>query len=284
MTETCEGPAPARTGPAENATPRKLLSPECRADGNNSAPVDQAGARRLTMRIQLQLDTISSNVEQVILLIEQAKNEKIHEPLGYASWTAYVQEEFGGRLVRLRRAERRPIVEILADTGMSTRAIASVVGVHHDTVATDIQATSARVGNPTREDLGLSAAQLIDAMRMADSTEEEFEKVISEARAEGDLSGEKVVEKLASRKVTGTDGKTYSVPQQTLAKPRRRSLTDAYWTAVYDLEQVLGRLGRLHADDRFVGLREQLQLRHQGTVERLAEALLKLEDDLGGGA
>lgn len=37
------------------------------------------------------------------------------------------------------------LVSELADEGMSTRAIAPIVGAHHDTVATDLRA----VGNPT---------------------------------------------------------------------------------------------------------------------------------------
>lgn len=50
-------------------------------------------------------------------------------------------------LMRLSRDERRVIVADLAEQGMSTRAIAPVVGVHHDTVASDVR--SAPVGNPT---------------------------------------------------------------------------------------------------------------------------------------
>lgn len=41
------------------------------------------------------------------------------------------------------------MVRMLADEGMSTRAIAPIVGVHHDTVAADIKASS--VGSPTVE-------------------------------------------------------------------------------------------------------------------------------------
>src|SRR4051794_320685 len=110
--------------------------------------LDQPTAHRLTMNIQLRLDTIADNIEQVLPMIEQARTGQAHEALGYKSWTAYVQDKFGGRLDRLKRAERQPIVELLADTGMSTRAIATVVGVHHDTVASDIRAAAAPVGFP----------------------------------------------------------------------------------------------------------------------------------------
>ena len=282
------GPAPLVKGAAgpENlaATKPLVLAVDSKASDGSQSALDAARARRLTMNIQLRLENIAANVEQVIDLIEQAKAESIHEALGYVSWTAYVQEEFGGRLDRLRRAERRPIVELLAESGLSTRAIASVVGAHHDTVASDIRAASAPVGNPTPEVLGLTHDETVEAMLLADATDEVFEKTIIDARAEGDLSGENVVSKLVQRKVTGADGKTYTVPAPAPVKRRRRPLSDAYFDAVYDLEKVLGRLTRLHSDDRFIGTRDRLALCHQPTVERLSEALLKIEDELGGDA
>lgn len=278
-----ERPAPATgTGPSKTAAAKPQgLSVDSNGTGDITV-LDQGAARRLTMRIQLQLDALAGNVEQVIALIEQAKTENIHVHLGYPSWTAYVQAEFAGRLERLRRVERRPIVEILADSGMSTRAIAPIVGVSHMTVARDLEQVSHGV---TPADVaGLSEEDLDEILVMADATEDEFEVALSSARADGDLSRENVVGKLTSRTVTGTDGKTYSVPAPTPPKARRRALSDAYFDAVYDLEKVVDRITRLHADDRFFGSREGLQLRHLPTVERLSESLLKIEDELGGGA
>ncbi|MCU1614703.1 MAG: hypothetical protein JWO98_2243 [Frankiales bacterium] len=240
--------------------------------------MDQASARRLTMRIRLQLDALAGNVEQVILLIDQAKTDKVHEILNYKSWTSYVAEEFGGQLARLTVADRQPVVEMLAGTGMSTRAIAPVVGVSHMTVARDLEQVSHGV---TPADAALPDQDLDTILVMADATEDGLENALSSARAEGDLSREKVVEKFTSRTVTGTDGKTYSVPPPTPPKPRRRPLSDAYFDAVYDLEKVLNRLTRLHADDRFLGSRDSLRGRHLATVEQLSEALLKIEDELG---
>lgn len=276
MNQPCEGPAPARTGPAENAAAQTHLDRDCTAGADNSAPMDQAAARRLTTHIQLRLETITNNVEQVIPLIEQAKNGKIFESLGYPSWTAYVAEEFGGQLGRLAAAERRPVVEILADTGMSTRAIAPIVGASRATVARDLVQVS---HDETPAVVGIPEEELDEVLRMADATEETFEKALSEAREDGDLSAENLVSKLRSREVTGIDGKIYSVPPP--APPqRRRPLPDAYFKAVYDLEKVLGRLARLHGDNRFLGNQERIRLAHRPTIERLAEVLLKIEDEL----
>lgn len=50
--------------------------------------------------------------------------------------------------MRLGREERQELVGYLSGEGLGTRAIAPIVGVHHDTVAEDVKATRG-VGNPT---------------------------------------------------------------------------------------------------------------------------------------
>ncbi len=134
---------PATGRPSENFAATKLLS---LTDQSTAVVVadelDEAEARRLTMHIKLRLDTIAANVEQVVPLIEEARARSAHLALGFASWTAYVEQEFAGSLGRLQAAERRPIVEMLADTGMPTRAIAPIVGVSHMTVARDLERRS----------------------------------------------------------------------------------------------------------------------------------------------
>ncbi len=83
----------------------------------------RADAERLTQRIQLRLDAIAENVEQILMLIDRAKAENVYEAPGYRSWPEYVTDRFGGRLSRLSRAERQPLVALLAQQGMSVRAI-----------------------------------------------------------------------------------------------------------------------------------------------------------------
>ncbi len=136
------GPAPLAqgdTGPEKfAATSVLVLDGECTTE-DDSPLLDEVAARRLTMHIKLGLDNIVSNVERVVPLIEQARAGSAHHALGFPSWTAYVEFEFAGLIGRLTTAERRPIVEMLAGTGMPTRAIASVVGANHTTVARDLQ-------------------------------------------------------------------------------------------------------------------------------------------------
>ncbi len=65
-------------------------------------------------------------------------------------------------------------------------------------------------------------------------------------------------------------------------KPRRASFPDAYRYAVDDLDKVVRRIERLHADDRFLGHREDLQQRRGDLLTEIASVVSGIESDLGG--
>lgn len=229
-------------------------------------------AERLTTRIRLRLDTIAENTEVVVTLIEEARAGAAHEALGYPSWPAYVADRFGGALTRLAKAERVPLVQMLSDQGMSTRAIAPVVGVSNKTVSLDLREPVTEVTPVTFEGEDFTV--------LANATEEEFEVALAQSRAEGDLSRENVEKKIATAKtVTGMDGKTYTRPKPVPTPPRpvrRRSLPDAFASAVWDLEKIVNRLERLAADDRVKANIEVLELR----LDRVAHLGARLHDNV----
>ena len=63
--------------------------------------------------------------------------------IGYGSWDELMDSRVGGWRLALPRQERREAVAAMASEGMSTRAIASAVGVDHATVVRDQQAGGA---------------------------------------------------------------------------------------------------------------------------------------------
>jgi len=65
-----------------------------------------------------------------------AERDWVH--LGYASWDAYVDGEFGAERLRLPAGDRQQAVTELRLAGMSQRAIASTVGVNQATVSRDL--------------------------------------------------------------------------------------------------------------------------------------------------
>ena len=99
-------------------------------------------ARDLTDRIRQTL-TISHD------LITAACLGRAWAALGYDSWDAYCTGEFAeARMVRLDRDQRREIVAEMDAAGMSTRAIASGLGVARNTVKDDLRSQVDQIDPP----------------------------------------------------------------------------------------------------------------------------------------
>lgn len=239
------------------------------ADGGSdlsSVRLTQNDAARLTTKIQLRLDTIADNVEAVLPLIEQARSGNAHAALGYRSWTEFVTEKFGGALSRLGKVERLPLVELLADQGMSTRAIASVVGVSNATVSRDLAAVT-----------DVTPAEI----EMANATDE-FEQALDLGRADGDLSQDNVVAKISSittNNVIGIDGKSYSRTGTTTK--HRPALVGAYRDASRKLFKLAETVGRLHKDDRFAANADTLLDRNRFELLQTYKLITAICRDLG---
>jgi len=103
------------------------------------ATMTEDDARRLTERIRLTAHTFAESRTKLIELVEEAKTGNAHAALGYASWTAYLSDVLGDEPLRLARDDRREMVAVLSAEGMSTRAIAPIVGTTHKTIVKDLQ-------------------------------------------------------------------------------------------------------------------------------------------------
>ena len=89
------------------------------------------------------VDRVKSGVERIWDDLVVLYRERAWSVLGYQSWDALCDAEFGGTRIALPRQQRQEVVCDLRESGMSTRAIASAVGVDHSTVVRDIGATGA---------------------------------------------------------------------------------------------------------------------------------------------
>jgi hypothetical protein len=121
--------------------------------GVQATPLDEADARRLTQRIHLVLSSVADQLDKLADLVAKAKAGDAHIAMGYRSWPAYVAGEFADLGVRLNRDDRRELVASLATMGMSTRAIAQVVGMSQATVNRDRPRESD--DSPAREVTGM---------------------------------------------------------------------------------------------------------------------------------
>jgi hypothetical protein len=109
-------------------------------------PLDEHEAQRLDKRVRLMAGTARENFEKLGRLLDEAKNGRIHETLGFKSWTAYVADAVGGQL-QLSGEARQALVQLMAGEGMSVRGIAAATGVSKSTVARDIDEVS-QAGTP----------------------------------------------------------------------------------------------------------------------------------------
>jgi hypothetical protein len=145
--------------------------------------LDSAAAERRAERIRLRLDAIADNYQAVLPMIREAIEKRDDLALGYRSVGEYVANRFGGALNNLGIEVRREVVRELTEAGMSTRAIAPVVGVSKDTVQRDFAAVSHET--PQAPEPGSTEAQ--------------------EAADRGDTAP-----RLTPAPVVGIDGKTYT--------------------------------------------------------------------------
>lgn len=101
---------------------------------------DRAAAERRAERITLRLDAIADNYRAVLPMIREAIEKRDDLALGYRSPGDYVSDRFGQALAGLGIEVRRAVVGELTQAGLSTRAIAPVVGVSNKTVHADREA------------------------------------------------------------------------------------------------------------------------------------------------
>lgn len=225
-------------------------------------------ARRLTERIRLTAHSARESIEKLHALVDEAKAGNAHLALDYASWTAYLSDVMGEEPLRLARDQRQELVGFLAGEGMSTRAIAPIVGVTQQQVSRDITQVT--------PDVSPEPADEFDGSDWVEpDPQEAARQAVASAFAKKD-------EPAAPAKVTGLDGKSYPKPAktETTRMPNRRALPDQFFDANYDLTKVIERIERLAADDRFPSNAEKVGSKHRADLLRAIDALQGVVDRL----
>lgn len=206
-------------------------------------------AQRLTQRIKLTASTIRDNLWKLRNLVEEAKTSNAWQVLGFPSWTAYLADTLADEPMRLGRDERQQLVGYLSGEGLSTRAIAPIVGVDQKTIVNDLRREefSSPVGNPTPAPVEPESA-FDPTLPSRDDDWVAADPVTGEV-VEPDqvtVTEHTVTEKVKT--VTGLDGKTYTTPAP---QQRRSSLVDDARNAGWQLRKAIERVQRIREDDRF---------------------------------
>lgn len=224
------------------------------ATGEVVAVMTEPEARRATERIRTALDRVSTAWQDLAERVADAYARRADLALGYGSWAEYSQAEFN--VPTLATEVRRELVSLLSAQGMSTRAIAPVVGVTRQAVSKALHQVATELP-PEPQD------QRVGTMPPASFTVETQETGVAAPPAPRPA-------------VTGLDGKTYSRPEPTT--PRRRSIVDAAQDAAADLLRAVEKVERIFADDRYPKNREQVAEVTNGYLSRSAELLGQLID------
>ena len=211
-----------------------------------AAAMTRDQAERLTERIRLTATSFMETRDKLARLIREAQEGEAHKALGIASWTEYVSQVFSDTpLMRLSRVERKELVSELADEGMSTRAIAPIVGASHMSVARDL-------GSPV-------TTVTPDA----------------EPRQITGRDG-KTYTRPAPEPVT-VDHDTGEITQ---TKPNRKPITDTARDIGLDLAALTNRIDRLMDDDRFDRNRDDIAARLRHHIATAAATLNTLDSKI----
>ena len=227
---------------------------------------DRAAAERRAERITLRLDAIADNYRAVLPMIREAIEKRDDLALGYRSPGDYVADRFGQSLAGLGIEVRRAVVGELTQAGLSTRAIAPVVGVHHDTVARDarrVVGTTPHAPEPVEE--GEADAGSGQTPQGEDAPDDDATPPVPS-------------DSPPRPAVTGIDGKTYPKPKP--KKPARKPLTDSFFRAAYDLGKKAESLHRLIEDDRWPQNAEKVATAHRNDLLRINDLLQQVINSL----
>lgn len=215
-------------------------------------PMTKTEAERITHQIADKLDGIADNFELVMPLIREALTRQAWQALGYTGVSEYVSTRFAAALSRLPRELRRPAVLELAAAGMSTRAIAPVVGVGDSTVQRDIAtAPDGAVAPAATTGLNGKTYQRRDPEPQPDEPEVVDAEIVDEP-----------------------------TPAPEPPKPRRRALTDQARDAGWELRKTVERIQRIGDDDRFNRNKEQVTPLLRGHLQFAIEVCQDLLDQL----
>lgn len=239
-------------------------------------------ARKITERLRLQATNYQEAREKVIATLVEARDGGAAELLGYASWTAYMADVLGDAPLRLERDARQELVAELHEAGMSTRAIAPIVGVDRKTVERDVRRGTnvppeTRIeyrqeqypdGEWSREigpvEVNVATGEVVGTDGLTDSERTAFAQESEAAQARP--------------KVTGLDGKQYMRPEP--KKPQRRALTDVARDAGWDVRKATERLERVWEDDRFSRNKEEVAELVRGHLMYVIETCQGFLDDI----
>lgn len=246
-------------------------------------------------------DDVRASIRRARKSLVDAANEVVWQiemeawrTLGYPSWTAMREAEYGGVAFMVPGKDRPELVARIRAKGETQQEIADTVGVSVGTVNSDLKFSSENerptitnsrgqqrpatyqrterdedvIDAEVVEDYVTDQADLDEQAFMdatSDVSDEQFEQALAASREQGDLSQENVAANLRRAEAH---------------KPRRAPLPDAFWRAAYDLTKVTERIERLTQDDRFPQNAEKVATANRSDLIRARDLLQQVIDSI----
>lgn len=260
--------------------------------GEVVATMTEPEARRATERIRTALDRVSTAWQDLAERVVDAYARRADLALGYGSWAEYTQAEFN--VPTLATEVRRELVSLLSAQGMSTRAIAPVVGVSDRHVRRDVQQVGHDVPpehqDPPRPSWPPTAKPDPAAMPTQNASTMRVNPAVSSATTATPGPSATAPTAPAPRPaVTGLDGKTYTrrpstPPAERNDAPteRRRPWPEAADDAAAKLDRIVTTIKGLARDERFTKYRSD-QPRFRKSLAEAVAALQAIHDQLTEG-
>lgn len=204
-------------------------------------------------------------------LIKDAWRAFDWQALGYPSWDAYCDGEFGTSRIRLPREERREVVSSMREIGMSTRAISAATGSSTKTITGDLQQVSqSTTPAPVTGTDGKTYTQQ-ERPRATAIPQSELDALNNPPEPEDGIPPQ--WEHVAQLNPEATAALT---PE----KPKRKPLTDEVWDIVLDLKKIMNRLDRTTADDRFAQKKAQIAELASNDLSLIEKTIADYRDNL----
>lgn len=205
-------------------------------------------AERRAERIRLTATSFMEARDKMSSLLVEAQREGDHETMGYRSWTEYIAALFSDTpLMRLSRDERKVIVADLAEQGMSSRAIAPVVGAGYRTVQRDIESSGSNGPDAPR------------TVKSIDGIERTFQPrpAATPTTADHD-TGENADDR----------------------KPKAEAITAQFNSAVVDLNRLMDRLHRITEQDAYTRNADKIATLYKADIDRAISDLTHIANTL----
>lgn len=140
------------------------------SDDITPVPMSKSEAWDLTDSIRTDLETAYDAIERAKVSIPIARDRLAWQSMGYESMEEYVETEFGEmfQALRIKVDDRMQLVDVLSDSGMSNRQIASTLGVNEKTIRNDLRKINLAAENsaPLDEE---TAGQDVEEVGLIDS-------------------------------------------------------------------------------------------------------------------